>query len=212
MRYLLPARQSCLYPFLYEWCHVTCSHRQQFLWFINVIVTKMLTTTLEVQFQTHRGQWNIHFHYPRNWEPNENINSLTAHLRGAWSGVSYSGAQAEVRGLHQASCLGCSVNSVKKFAVTLYLKPSLAGVPQGTEVRSTETSWSDAFPANFAVGDFTFTSLRSSQFQSQLGKYWNGLFQPGQLPETELRQFWEMNVCSLHPLLTKTQIPRYRLF
>lgn len=133
----------------------------------------MLTTTLEVQFQTPRGQWNIHFHYPRNWEPNENINSLTAHLRGAWSGMSYSGAQTQVRGSHQASCLGCLVNSdcQRMCCDSLHLKPSLAGVPQGAEVRSTEASWSGVFPANSAVSDLTFTSLGSSQFQSQLGKY-----------------------------------------
>ena len=71
MRYLPRVRQSCLYPSLYEWCRVTCRHRQQFLWFINVSVTKMLTMVLEGTFETHCGQWNIHFHYHPSWESNE---------------------------------------------------------------------------------------------------------------------------------------------
>lgn len=136
----------------------------------------MLTTTLEVQLQTHRGQWNIHFHYHQSCEANEHFNSNYSPKEMPKMASAIQACRTKVGGLHQASFLGFFVNHnrQKMCCEVLYLRPFLAGVPQGREVRrSTKQSLSGAFPVNFALGNFTFTSLGSSQFKSQLGKHRN---------------------------------------
>lgn len=118
--------------------------------------------------------------------------------------------RTKVGGMHRASFLGFlwTVIVKKMCCDSLYLRPFLAGVPQGREVRNTKQSWSGAFPVNFAPGNFTFTSLGSSQFKSQLGKHWNVHVSIQETIWDRIKtEFWEMNVFSLYPLLLRLKFP-----
>lgn len=106
----------------------------------------------------------------------------------------------------------CTVTVKKMCCEFLYLRLFLIGKPQGREVRNTKQSWSGAFPMNFALSNFTFTLLGSSRFKSQLRKYWNCIFHYRKLPETELKYNSEKWMCSLYPLLIKSQICLCYLF